>query len=74
MTSAATSLLLLLGCGFVSLGGAASQSQLQLFNLTILHTNDVHCRFEQTNKHGGTCSDEDAAAGKFLFFDSVEIF
>ena len=34
------------------------------FNLTILHTNDVHCRFEQANKYGGTCTDNDAAQGK----------
>lgn len=25
------------------------------FNLTILHTNDIHGRFEETDKHGFTC-------------------
>ncbi|XP_065065306.1 snake venom 5'-nucleotidase-like isoform X2 [Rhopilema esculentum] len=34
------------------------------FNLTILHTNDVHARIEQTNKYGGKCSDLDAAINK----------
>ena len=34
------------------------------FNLTILHTNDVHARVEQTNKYGGSCSDKDAKANK----------
>lgn len=27
------------------------------YNLTILHTNDVHARFEETHTFGGTCSD-----------------
>ena len=34
------------------------------FNLTILHTNDVHARVEQTNKYGGKCKDDDAAKNK----------
>ncbi len=34
------------------------------FPLTILHTNDVHARVEQTNKYGAKCSDKDAASGK----------
>lgn len=34
------------------------------FNLTILHTNDVHARVEQTNKYGGQCTDKDDAANK----------
>ena len=34
------------------------------FNLTILHTNDVHARVEQANKYGGSCSDKDAKANK----------
>lgn len=32
------------------------------FELTILHTNDVHSRFEQINRFGGECSSEDAQA------------
>ncbi|XP_071112387.1 snake venom 5'-nucleotidase-like [Haliotis cracherodii] len=34
------------------------------FNLTILHTNDIHARFEQTNKYGGTCPADDVTEGK----------
>jgi len=34
------------------------------FDLTILHTNDVHSRFEQFNKYGSACSGDDAAANK----------
>ena len=32
--------------------------------LTILHTNDVHARIQETNKYGGTCSERDGKAGK----------
>ncbi|MCX6646740.1 MAG: bifunctional metallophosphatase/5'-nucleotidase [bacterium] len=35
-----------------------------LFKLTILHTNDTHARILQVNSSGGTCNDEDAAAGE----------
>jgi len=45
------------------LGAVKSTDPSSLFNLTILHTNDVHCRFEQANKYGGSCTDEEAAAG-----------
>ena len=34
------------------------------FDLTILHTNDVHARFLQFNKYGTDCSDKDANLGK----------
>lgn len=34
------------------------------FNLTILHINDIHCRFEEANKFGGACSRQDSANGK----------
>jgi 5'-nucleotidase len=34
------------------------------FALTIVHTNDTHARIEQFNANGGTCSADDAAAGK----------
>ena len=36
----------------------------QTYDLTILHTNDVHTRIEQTNKYGGSCSEDDANEGK----------
>ena len=29
-----------------------------------MHTNDIHCRFEETNKYSGTCTAEDAAIGQ----------
>ncbi|XP_045197395.2 snake venom 5'-nucleotidase-like [Mercenaria mercenaria] len=34
------------------------------FELTVLHTNDVHARFEQFNKYGSKCSENDAKNGK----------
>eukprot|EP00112_Aurelia_sp_Birch-Aquarium-sp1_P006842 Seg1748.4 transcript_id=Seg1748.4/GoldUCD/mRNA.D3Y31 product=5'-nucleotidase protein_id=Seg1748.4/GoldUCD/D3Y31 len=34
------------------------------FHLTVLHTNDVHARIEQTNKYGGRCTPRDLAAKK----------
>lgn len=34
------------------------------FNLTILHVNDFHARYEETNVFSGRCSDEDKAKNK----------
>lgn len=34
------------------------------FNLTVLHINDIHCRFEEANKFGGSCTPQESAAGK----------
>ena len=34
------------------------------FELTVLHTNDVHARFQQFNKYGSDCSNNDARDGK----------
>lgn len=34
------------------------------YDITILHTNDVHARFVQFNNYGTDCSDEDSADGK----------
>ena len=34
------------------------------FELTLLHTNDVHARIEEADVYGGTCSSEDSKAGK----------
>lgn len=28
------------------------------YNLTILHTNDVHARFDDASKYGGICTDK----------------
>lgn len=46
-----TALLLLSNCG-------------SCFELTILHTNDVHARIQETNVYGGRCSAQDSAAKK----------
>lgn len=48
---------------FLVLAGLLSLS-LAEFNLTILHTNDVHCRFEEANKFGGACTEQESQAGK----------
>ena len=37
---------------------------LSCFELTILHTNDVHARIEETNKYGGPCTHADSIAKK----------
>ena len=37
---------------------------LNCFELTILHTNDVHARIEETNKYGGPCTHADSIAKK----------
>jgi len=34
------------------------------YRLTILHTNDLHARFEETNAYGGLCFAKDRKAGK----------
>ncbi|KAL1442065.1 hypothetical protein MTO96_008070 [Rhipicephalus appendiculatus] len=34
------------------------------FNLTILHTNDIHAHLEESNKFGGTCFEEDKNKSK----------
>ena len=34
------------------------------FNLTVLHTNDVHARVEQTNKYSANCSESGVVADK----------
>ena len=34
------------------------------FKLTVLHTNDVHARFEETSEYGGPCHERDSQAGK----------
>lgn len=39
-------------------------SSVEGFSLTVLHTNDNHGRFEETNTHGFLCSSKDAKAKK----------
>ena len=40
------------------------QSLVQGFSLTLLHTNDNHARFEETDTYGFLCYPRDAQAGK----------
>jgi len=50
---------LLLAVGISLLAAAASAE----FELTVLHTNDFHARFEPINKYDSTCKPEDNIAG-----------
>lgn len=34
------------------------------YSLTVLHTNDVHARFLEANRFGGSCSSSDAQNGR----------
>lgn len=34
------------------------------YELTILHTNDVHSRIDEAHKNGGSCSKKDSANGE----------
>lgn len=45
----------------MTLGATAAHAD---FNLTVLHTNDFHARFEQISKYDSGCSAEDAAEAK----------
>ncbi len=51
---------LLLATALVCLAGIARAE----YRLTILHTNDVHARFEPVSEYDSTCSGEDDAAGQ----------
>ena len=53
---------LLSTAGLALTGGMAAAD----YNLTILHTNDFHARFEPISKFDSGCSDEDDAAGELL--------
>lgn len=44
--------------------GMTSPTKDGSFSLRILHTNDMHSRFEQISQLGGKCSDKDAADNK----------
>jgi len=50
---------LLIFCGCV-----ASVSPSTLFNLTILHTNDIHSRFQEANVYGDRCSEQQSSWGQ----------
>ena len=40
-----------------------SQKAQSTFNLTLLHTNDVHARVDEAHKYGGICSPSLSAKG-----------
>lgn len=52
--------LLLAGAALCALGTAAQAD----YSITILHTNDVHARFEPISKYDSGCSEESNAEGK----------
>ena len=43
---------------------AASAAVASCYELTILHTNDLHSRFDEITARGSACRDRDRAAGK----------
>ncbi|WP_316015963.1 bifunctional metallophosphatase/5'-nucleotidase [Roseobacter sp. HKCCA0434] len=45
-------------------GTAFAEAHGDMFEMTILHTNDVHSRIESINAYDSTCSAEDDAAGE----------
>lgn len=49
--------------GCLALPAKLVQAPADGLELTLLHVNDMHARYEQTNKLSGTCSDWDAKAG-----------
>ncbi len=51
---------------FITLGSCANTGQEEegQITVTVLHTNDVHSRFRQTNKYGGSCSEEEEKENK----------
>uniref|UniRef100_V5GLV2 5'-nucleotidase n=1 Tax=Ixodes ricinus TaxID=34613 RepID=V5GLV2_IXORI len=44
---------------FVLAWGSVQCSSEGGFNITVLHTNDIHSRFLEANKKGGKCTDKD---------------
>ncbi|XP_040063025.1 protein 5NUC-like [Ixodes scapularis] len=44
---------------FLALWGAALSKSDKGFNITVLHTNDIHSHFLQSNKRGGSCTEKD---------------
>lgn len=53
--------LTVLCCWWMATGRASSSSH---FNLTILHTNDIHSRFQETNVYSNRCNAQQAISGK----------
>ena len=62
------SVMVLLSIAITPAMAAAPQAQTtaapaQEFNVTILHTNDVHARVDEYNRNGARCTDDDQTAG-----------
>ncbi|KAJ3665034.1 hypothetical protein Zmor_000550 [Zophobas morio] len=56
----------------LSLGlSVSSQNRDDLFDITILHMNDFHARFEETNDEGGSCKSEQCIGGFSRVYDVV---
>lgn len=54
--------------GAISIAGRASASPVhgdQPFALSIIHINDLHARFEETNKYAGSCRPNDTCIGGY---------
>uniref|UniRef100_A0A0K8R669 5'-nucleotidase n=1 Tax=Ixodes ricinus TaxID=34613 RepID=A0A0K8R669_IXORI len=43
---------------------AASSSSEEVFNITVLHTNDIHSHFLQSDIRGANCSEKKAKKGR----------
>ena len=56
-----------LSISVVSVGALSFLACATTFNLTILHTNDFHARFEETDENGGICTDEIRESRKGCF-------
>ncbi|XP_033739374.1 snake venom 5'-nucleotidase-like [Pecten maximus] len=44
------------------------------FDLTVLHTNDIHARYEETNKYSGSCSGDNCYGGLARLKTKIEEF
>ena len=54
----------LLLCFYASAAPPVKELENETFKLIILHNNDMHSRFEQTNVYSSRCKEEDAADNK----------
>jgi 5'-nucleotidase len=50
---------------------SARHRDADLFDLTVLHMNDFHARFEETNDEGGTCKTEECIGGFSRLYDVI---
>lgn len=57
-------LLLVFSNVFIGVLSAPAKDDSVAFEFILLHNNDMHARFEQTDDVSGTCTQADAAANK----------